>query len=100
MICHIVTHFISVFNYPNPTYLWYVKRFYKCLYGLNKIFWDIIKEIWEKYFYITFYFDFLGMLGSIKLQRFKFQAFDIQTDVDSLLTNILLDKASPEKTCW
>ena len=40
------------------------------------------------------------MLGSIKLQRFKFQAFDIQTDVDSLLTNILLDKASPDKTCW
>ena len=56
MICHIATHFISVFNYPNPTYLWYVKRFYKCLYGLNKIFWDITKEIWEKYFYITFYF--------------------------------------------
>ena len=43
--------------------------------------------------------EFLGLLGSIRLQRFKFQALDIQADVDSLLTNILPEKTSPE-TCW
>lgn len=44
--------------------------------------------------------EFLGMLGSIRLQSFKFQALDIQADVDYLLTNVLPDENSPEKTCW